>query len=40
MRKIYFKKIDKSDDNDVINFLLKKGYKMDNIKAVLEEDVK
>ena len=40
VRKIYFKKIDKSDDNDVINFLLKKGYKMDNIKAVLEEDVK
>ena len=38
-KKIYLKKINDSNTNDIINFLLRKGYRMDNIKAILEEDV-
>ena len=38
-KKIYLKKINVSNTNDIINFLLRKGYRMDNIKAILEEDV-
>ncbi len=38
-KKIYLKKINDSNINDIINFLLRKGYRMDNIKAILEEDV-
>ena len=38
-KKLYSRKANGSNDNDVINFLLKKGYKIENIKAILEEDV-
>ena len=38
-KKIYLKKINDSTNNDVVNFLLKKGYKLENIKAILEEEV-
>lgn len=38
-KKIYAKKINNFNNNDIVNFLLKKGYKKENIKTILEEDV-
>lgn len=38
-KKIYTKKINNFNNNDIVNFLLKKGYKKENIKTILEEDV-
>lgn len=39
-KKIYSKKINSFNNNDIVNFLAKKGYKMEIIKAILEEEVK
>lgn len=40
IQKIYLKKRNSFTTNEIVNFLIKKGYKPDNIKFIIEEDIK